>query len=90
MWRDPLDELIEGIEQTLPPLSEPEGGWTDACLIGCQLFVCAVLWHTEEDVDRVKQDWRVKAYFKELERQRREREGDELTKDSKTEKSRGD
>jgi hypothetical protein len=70
MWRDPLDELIEGIERTLPPSVEPLGLGGGDTLVGCQLFGAAVLSGNEKEIERVEQDWRVKAWFAELKKVR--------------------
>ena len=62
LWRDPLDELIADLERTLPPASQSaEIDW-NACLIGCQLLVQAVTRGTPDDVRRIEQDPRVRAY----------------------------
>jgi len=64
--RDPLDELIADLERTVPVRSE-EAIFTDDTLVGCQILVNAMMYGTQDDVERVKEDRRVRAYLRELE-----------------------
>ena len=66
VWRDPLDELIEGLERTLPAVSRPSQIDWQASLIGCQLLVHTNLYGTPEDIERIRDDPRVQAFFASL------------------------
>ena len=66
LWHDPLDELIDALEQTLPPIAkQPQIDW-QASLTGCQMYMSAIMWGTPEEIDRIEDDPRVQAYFASL------------------------
>jgi hypothetical protein len=74
LWRDPLDELIAELERTLPSASPSvEIGWTSEMLVGCQLLVKAATRGTPDDIKRIEQDPRVRAYLAFLKRVRSDR-----------------
>ena len=66
VWRDPLDELIEGLERTLPAISQPSEIDWQASLIGSQLLMQAIQYGSPEDVERIRDDPRVQAFFASL------------------------
>jgi hypothetical protein len=67
LWRDPLDELIDDLERTLPAAETSFGSHSSRVLFGQQILVSAILWGTPEDVERAKQDPNVKLCLAELE-----------------------
>ena len=62
MWRDPLDELIDDLERTLPPEPKRAAHHSDAALVGLQLVMNAAIWGTPKEAERVSHDPRVKAF----------------------------
>jgi hypothetical protein len=61
LWHDPLDELIEALDSTLPPVvnSAPSGfprpsDWQNS-LPDWQKVICPILFGTEEDARRIQQ-----------------------------------
>jgi hypothetical protein len=67
LWRDPLDELIDGLEQAVPP---PCAATTDVVdLVSFQLFVTTILYGSDEQRERMHSEpWYVKVqqYFERL------------------------
>ena len=67
LWHDPLDELIADLDRNLPSSTTTVDGH-DRELIGCQLFVGALLYGTEEERARADGDPRVQAFLASMQR----------------------
>lgn len=61
-WRDPLEELIEDLEGTLPPETYALGDQVGP-REGLELYVQAVSYGSAEEIARVERDPRVQAYL---------------------------
>jgi len=63
LWRDPLDELIEGIEQVIPQETCP-ADWSIPSFTDVQFAIAPLLDLTGDEQARPPQDPRVKAVWR--------------------------
>ncbi len=70
LWRDPLDELITDLEQTVPSVPAPALAiaYYQATLIGLQIWAGAVFSGDPEQLARAERDERVRLLLADLER----------------------